>query len=101
MLGSADVDWVRIMQGVYDLLGEVASTTMEWVPAAQGPLVFPTVKETPTTSFQLNDFAVTARSACVHPFIPLASVIDNHATISNPTNGQTVLDAIRAIQPVK
>jgi pimeloyl-ACP methyl ester carboxylesterase len=97
-----DTAWAYAVEQVYRLIGNVAFTTLETgVSAAGGLTTVNAVRETPTSSFQLNDFAVTLTSACIDPFERLASVKDNHSTISNPTNGQIVLNWIRTVQPVK
>jgi hypothetical protein len=31
----------------------------------------------------------------------LSSTLDNHATVANPVNGQTVIDAIKRAQPLR
>ena len=62
-----DRTWASIAEQLYRILGNVASTHVEYKSVqtaddAQGRPTFvsvPIVKETPTATFQLNDFCVT------------------------------------------
>lgn len=97
---NIDIDvTVWAMQILYRLMGEVASTTLATTTISNRTVFV--VRETPTTSFQLNDFLVTVSSARITGFRELASVKDNHATIANPNIGQTTINNIRAVQPVR
>lgn len=91
--------WATLLEQIYRLMGEVASTRLA-TTTILGRTVY-VVRETPTTSFQLNDFLVTVNSARIAGFTELASVKDNHATIANPTIGQLTINAIRLVQPVR
>ena len=88
-----------VMERVYRLLGEVASTTLA-TRVILGRTVY-VVKETPTGSFQPNDFLVTVASARVAGFTEVASTKDNHATIANPDVARLTINSIKTIQPVK
>ena len=97
-----DFAWVRIMQQVYNLMGNVASTrlaskTLGICPVCTTIMV---VKETPTASFRSNDFLVTQFSAQINPFTLLLSTLANHGTISNPVVGTAVVNSIKSIQPI-
>ncbi len=96
-----DRTWATVLEQVYRLIGNVASTSLVSVPILGGLSTTLAVRETPTATFQLNDFAVTVTSARMTGFRELASVKNNHATVANPTNAQTVINAIRAVQPVR
>ena len=97
--GTPNIIWEGVMTQVYRLLGSVASTTLA-TRSVLGRQVL-VVRETPTTSFQLNDFLVTHNSARVAPFREIASVLANHATMARPDVGTTTLNAIRAAQPLR
>ena len=94
-----DIVWSNLMTAVYRLMGEVASTRLE-PRSVLGRSVW-VVKETPTTSFQLNDFLVTVSSARLTEFRELTSTADNHATVANPANGQLTIDAIKRAQAIR
>jgi len=100
---SNNTVWATALEQVYRLLGTVASTTLAprtigICPACTTVMV---VRETPTTSFQLNDFLVTLGSARLAPFRELASLRDNHATMANPGSAATTISAIKSIQPIR
>jgi hypothetical protein len=99
-----DFVWSTALQSVYRLLGDVASTRLVVMtipdPETGLPMTVYAVRETPTTSFQLNDFLVTNASARLAGFSEIASVKANHATMANPSVGQMAVTAIRAAQVV-
>lgn len=88
--------WGRefIMTQLYQLMGEVSSTTVARKPN-NGKWF---VKEFPTNSFQFNDFLVTANSAK----LPEASVLYegkfNHASVATPETAERIISRIRAIR---
>ena len=98
-----DFVWVPAMQAVYNLMGTVASTKLTARTLGIWPLTTTVmvVKETPTQSFRTNDFLVTQFSAQINPFTLILSTLANHGTISNPTVGTTVVNSIKAIQPIQ
>jgi hypothetical protein len=87
-----------VMEQVYRLLGTVASTRLE-TRTILGSTVY-VVRETPTESFQLNDFLVTINSARLPGFTSVPATKANHATIANPDIGNQVIQKIRSAQPV-
>ena len=96
---SNNTVWATALEAVYRLMGEVTSTTLA-PRTILGRTVF-VVRESPTTSFQLNDFLVTVNSARVAGFREVASTKNNHATIANPNVGILTINSIRIIQPVR
>jgi hypothetical protein len=99
---SNNTAWATALEQVYRLLGEVASTTLAprtigICPACTTVMV---VHETPTATFQLNDFLVTVNSARIAPFVELASLKDNHATIANPGTAAIAIATIKGVQPI-
>ena len=112
-----DQFWAGIMTQLYTLMGTVASATAATSTATgtdrngdSREYVVNTVAEAPSTClrtdgttvrcFKTNDILVTVESARLPDFQELASVKANHATVANPAVGRTVLDNIKAVQPV-
>ncbi len=97
-----DTTWAYVLEQVYRLLGSVASTRLEDREIGISPVstIVKVVRETPTSSFRTNDFAVTEFSAQINPFTVLLATKANHSNITNPTVGQVVVDSIKAIQPI-
>lgn len=94
-----DAVWAPIMQTVYRVMGEVASTALT-TRRVLGRTI-PVVTETPTTQFQLNDFLVTMTGARMTGFRELTATPANHATVANPITGQVVINTIRFVQPLR
>jgi triacylglycerol lipase len=101
--GKPNFVWVGVMQQVYNLMGQVASTTLAARTIGVWPLqtTVMVVHETPTPSFRTNDFLVTQFSAQINPFTLLLSTLANHGTITNPTVGAAVVNSIKTIQPIQ
>ena len=112
-----DQYWAGVMTQLYTLMGTVASATAATSTATgtdrngdSYEYVVNTVAEAPSTClrtdgttvrcFKTNDILVTVESARLPDFQELASVKANHATVANPAVGRTVLDNIKAVQPV-
>ncbi len=88
---------------MYRTLGDVQETKREtrWVSDPNlGWRSVLVVTEMPTTSLQLNDFAVTLKSSRINGFMEIASVLGNHATIATPANGYRTIAAIKRAQPL-
>ena len=64
--------------------------------------VYNFVVPTATTTFQLNDMAVTIESSKYAPlFKPLRSYRNNHATVKSPEAADLILQTIRTNFPFK
>ena len=87
-----------VMQMVYRLMGNVASTQLE-TKTILGHTVYG-VKETPTQTFQFNDFLVTVNSARFNGFTEILSTKANHATIGNAAIGGQAILKIKSVQPI-
>jgi triacylglycerol lipase len=99
--GTPEVNNLRgplVMEQVYRLLGEVASTQLE-TKTILGHTVY-VVKETPTQTFQLNDFLVTVNSARFNGFTEILSTKANHATIANMDIANQAIIKIKSVQPI-
>jgi hypothetical protein len=97
--GYGDEKWAWIITQVYRVMGEVASTTLTTRDFLGRKI--PVVTETPTTSFQLNDFLVTMNSARMNGFHEIGALEANHSTVANPVSGELVIQAIRRVQPLR
>lgn len=87
-----------VMERIYRLMGEVASTTLE-TRTILGKTVY-VVKEAPTSTFQLNDFLVTINSARFARFSEVLSTKANHATIANTDIATRSISTIKSVQPI-
>ncbi len=102
-----DSTWATVMEQIYRLIGNVASTRTAEVELPVGKDGIQTVRvkvvrEIPTSRFELNDFAVQQVSARLDPlFQEISSIKANHSTVASPETAKTVLDAIRKAQPVE
>jgi len=99
--------WAFAVEQVYRIVGNVVSTHWETITVTtiigDSSVTFPAkvVRETPSPTFILNDFAVNLNEARIAPFVELASVKANHSTIANPDVARTVIGAILKAQPVQ
>ena len=87
----------------YNVLGNISRIEMRRVNAAD-PLgriaVYNFVIPTATTTFQLNDIAVTVESSKYQPpYNPLRSYRRNHATVKSPETADLILQTIRTNFP--
>jgi hypothetical protein len=107
-----DRTWASIVEQLYRILGNVASTRVEMksIPAGDGPggqqmfVQIPVVKEVPTASFQPNDFCVTHASGSYLATTMGGDVFKlkaNHSTVAGPRSAKIAIDAIMASQPMK
>lgn len=100
--GTPEVNNLRgplVMEQVYRLMGEVASTRLE-TKTILGFTVY-VVKETPTQTFQFNDFLVTINSARFNGFTEILSTKANHATIANMDIANQAITKIKSVQPIR
>lgn len=101
-----ETTWAYIIEQVYRLVGNVASTravVKERVHAKTGHVSrYKVVIETPTAQFEENDVAVQRLSSRLAPtFTEIGAIKANHSTIALPETAKIVLDSLRKVQPVK
>lgn len=102
-----DTTWATVMEQIYRLIGNVASTRAEIVEIPVGAdgartVRVKVVREVATAQFEENDFAVQRASARLEGvFAEIAAVKANHSTVASPETAKVVLDAIRKAQPMQ
>lgn len=102
-----DTTWATVMEQIYRLIGNVASTYTQVVEYPTGKdgtrmMRVKVVREVAAQHFEENDFAVQRTSARLAPvFTEIGALKANHSTIASPETAKVVLDAIRKAQPVQ
>ncbi|HEX3144784.1 MAG TPA: hypothetical protein VHQ64_12495 [Pyrinomonadaceae bacterium] len=93
-----------ILEYMYRLMGEVASTTVDRKPSGKYYVKEFHLCPIPQNCFQYNDFLVTMNSARLPGWTPteLTGLSGaNHASIGTPEVAQRVITQIQTVQPIR